>query len=46
MKGAELPPLKKEGRGGFAFAFAINNKSKSKSSLTPLFQRGEQHADA
>jgi hypothetical protein len=46
MSSAELPPLKKEGWGGFAFALAINNKIKSKSPLTPLFQRGEEHADA
>jgi hypothetical protein len=40
MSSAELPPLKKEGWGGFALA--INSKIKSKSPLTPLFQRGEQ----
>ena len=40
MKGLELPPLKKEGRGGFAFAFAI----KSNFPLTPLFQGGKRHA--
>ena len=45
-KGTELPPLKKEGWGGFAFAFAIESKIKSKSPLTPLFKRGEQQADA
>jgi hypothetical protein len=46
MKGTALPPLKKEGWGGFAVAFAIGSKIKSKSPLTPLFQRGEQHVDA